>query len=476
MSSSDSEDLIPRVKLAPHIQLPQSDAAPISTRKTITLLGPDYISPEEFKDLYYSEQNSLPRRGVSKTRLKNDDPTSADFRGPWAHYSDEVVLNQIQEVDELQSKKLEEFEERRQQKIQESKENPQPKDYYVSNINLIEPQVIRHSKKEKDYQNRSFIFPPSELKSDSSHTCYLPKKAVHTYAGHSQGVQCVKFIPTYGHLLLSCSLDHTVKIWDTLNTRKCIQTYIGHSNAVRDLCWNMDGTGFLSSSYDRVIRYWDTETGKVICTFNCRRIPYCVRFNPNPMHQSAFIAGTANKRIVQFDVNTGKKVQNYDEHLGAVSTLCFVDDNTKFVSASDDKKVFLWEFGIPIVAKHISEPNLNPISYTQLHPAGRHFVGQCLDNKIVVFEARGGFRLNRRKFFSGHTNGGYSSAVAFSPDGRYAATGDSQGKAWFWDWKTTKNYKTLEAHDSVCIGIDWHPIFASTVATYSWDGLIKLWD
>lgn len=190
------------------------------------------------------------------------------------------------------------------------------------------------------------------------------------------------------------------------------------------------------------------------CTFTCRRIPYCIRFNPDPDKHTAFLAGTTNKKIVQYDTASGKKIQTYDEHLGSINSVCFLDDNKKFISTSDDKKVFLWEFGIPIVAKHISEPTLHTISYTALHPSSRHFVGQCLDNSLVVFEARGGFRLNRRKKFTGHLNGGFACAVTFSPDGQFVGSGDSNGRAFFWDWKTSKVYKTLEAHDDVVIGID----------------------
>ena len=37
--------------------------------------------------------------------------------------------------------------------------------------------------------------------------------------------------------------------------------FTGHSKAVRDICFNNDGTKFLSCGYDRWIKLWDTETG-----------------------------------------------------------------------------------------------------------------------------------------------------------------------------------------------------------------------
>ena len=87
-------------------------------------------------------------------------------------------------------------------------------------------------------------------------------------------------------------------------------------------------------------------------------------------------------QIAQFDIRTGNRTQQYDEHLGAVNTVTFVDGGRKFVSTSDDKKIFLWEFGIPVVIKHISEPEMHSVTSTAMHPSGKYFAGQSADNKV----------------------------------------------------------------------------------------------
>ena len=65
----------------------------------------------------------------------------------------------------------------------------------------------------------------------------------------------------------------------------------------------------------------------------------------------------------------------YDEHLSCVNTVTFVDNNTKFVSSSDDKKLFLWEFGVPVVLRHISEPDMHSVTYSSLHPNEKYYLG-----------------------------------------------------------------------------------------------------
>lgn len=169
-------------------------------------------------------------------------------------------------------------------------------------------------------------------------------------------------------------------------------------------------------------------------------------------------------------------MQTYDDHVGAINTITFLEDNKRFVSTSDDKKVFIWEFGVPIVLKHISEQTMHSITAACLYPNAQMFIGQALDNKIMVFENKGEYKINRKKKFEGHTSGGYSCGVDVSPDGQFVCSGDAFGGLWFWDWKSGKNYRVIQGHDKVCNDIKWHPINPSKVASCSWDGTIKLWE
>jgi len=66
--------------------------------------------------------------------------------------------------------------------------------------------------------------------------------------------------------------------------------------------------------------------------------------------------------------------------------------------------------------------------------------------------------MNKKKTFVGHKSAGYAIGMSFSNDGKYFCSGDSDGRAFFWDWKTNKCYKALDAHDGVCIDVAWHPI------------------
>ena len=66
-----------------------------------------------------------------------------------------------------------------------------------------------------------------------------------------------------------------LQIWEVYNERRCIRTYSGHKQAVRDITFNNSGKEFLSCGYDRYIKLWDTETGEEVQTPHHNGGPKC---------------------------------------------------------------------------------------------------------------------------------------------------------------------------------------------------------
>jgi len=336
---------------------------------------------------------------------------------------------------------------------------------------------IFHGGKETDFAGRSWIENKANVSKDvDDKQCFLPKKWVHTWSGHTMGVQKLRWFPKTAHLLLSAGMDGKVMIWDYHNQRKCLRTYMGHDQAVRDIAFTDDGRKFYSVSYDKNVQYWDTETGQVIATFTNKKTPFCVAVHPDPSMQNVIITGCSNKKAVQWDANTCSIVQEYDEHMGAVNTVTICEDGKRILTSADDKKIYLWEFGIPVVVKHIAEPTMHSIPQIVKSPDEKYIIGQSMDNKIIAYEAFGRFKYIARKQFKGHLNSGYAITPGWSADGKWVMSGDADGKLWFWDWMKCKNYRVLKAHDGVCSACLWHPVQTSRVVSAGWDGQIKLWD
>jgi len=84
----------------------------------------------------------------------------------------------------------------------------------------------------------------------------------------------MSFFPKHGHMLLSSSLDGTLKMWavyeSCLGGRGLMRTYSGQKDAVCDHCFNATGDEFTFSSYDITIRVWDAESDQTIISLSNR--------------------------------------------------------------------------------------------------------------------------------------------------------------------------------------------------------------
>lgn len=434
-----------------------------SVNSEVKLIGGD---GEQSSSKTVFESTSL-RPLDKRKRKKNNDPSDIDgFLGPWGGFVDEQRVTKPTAEESIE---LEELMSKKQKRHKPIEEKP------------IEEKSVLHIDGELDYQGRSFLHPPQDvgvnLKSDTPpNKCFLPKSHIHTWTGHSKGISAIRWFPRTAHLFLSASMDCRIKLWEVYNQRRCIRTYYGHRQAVRDINFNNSGKVFLSAGYDRYIKMWDTETGQVISRFTSRKIPYCVKFNPDRNKQHLFVAGTSDKKIICWDTRSGDIVQEYDRHLGAVNTITFVDDNRRFVTTSDDKSLRVWEWDIPVDMKYIADPTMHSMPAVTPAPNSKWLACQSMDNKIVIFSALNRFKINRKKSFTGHMVAGYACQLDFSPDMSYLVSGDADGKCYIWDWKTTKLYKKWKAHDNVCISVLWHPHEPSKLLTAGWDGIIKYWD
>ena len=340
---------------------------------------------------------------------------------------------------------------------------------------------IFHGKSMYDYQGRTYMHIPTDVDVNLSgeageQECFLPKTCIHTFRGHTKGISTLKLLPRSGHLLLSASLDTTVKLWDVYHQGQCLRTFKGHSKAVRDIAFSNDGRRFLSAGYDRQVKLWDTETGACLDRFTNGKTPYCVTFHPDEDKQHIFLAGMSDKKVLQWDMNTHAITQEYTSHLGAVNTITFVDNNRRFVTTSDDKTMRGWDYDIPVVIKYIADPTMHSMPAVTLSPNAKWLAAQSMDNQILTFAADG-FKQNRKKVFKGHSVAGFACQVAFSPDGKFLSSGDADGNLCFWDWKSTRLLKRIRhAHSEAVISHAWLPHESSKLVTASWDGDIKLWD
>jgi pre-mRNA-processing factor 17 len=365
----------------------------------------------------------------------------------------------------------------------------------------------------------SFLFPTPAQFLGPELSCAVPTRLVNTLTptkgisgatgagarpsaaaakGSAKGVSSVSYFPQSGHLLLTSSLDGSVKVWDTgassffgdsgsadgagsasaaagATRARTLREYNGHGAGVRRAVWSPDGRAIMTISHDKTVKIWDTETGAVVSRLRHERMtPVCGAFHPTLPGE--LLTGMHERAILQWDTRANVVAQRYPDHQAAVDTVTFLGaDDDRFVSTGDDKKVLLWDYGVPVVLKEIFETELHAMPSVALHPSGNYLVGNAQNNQIAIFALQPKIKLNRKRHFSGHLSAGFACGLTFSPDGSTLCAGDAEGRLFFWDWRSGKLVKKLKAHEDVAIDVAWHPNAPRALASCSWDGSVKLW-
>jgi pre-mRNA-processing factor 17 len=428
------------------------------------------ISESTFRSAHNAiESNSQP----SKKRKREEKGDSSvvygpgAYKGPWAKFKEEAPEESSGSEEEIE---VTDSEDEQVEPLQMAT------DYQPKNM---EETTEFHGSDMYDYQGRTYMHIPADMRGDTSEIKnYVPKKLSHTWRELQGGaITQIRFFPSSGHLLLAASTSGKVKLFDVLNknghNRELLRSYMGHNKSCNDICFGNDGTEFLTASYDKNIKLWDTETGKCKAKFSIKSTPHVVRFNPD--NNNDFLVGTGDNKIIQFDIREQKVEQEYDHHLKAVNTITFCDDNRRFVTTSDDKSLRAWEYGINVPIKFIAEPDMYSMNRSAVHPKKPFITFQSSDNQIVVYSTGEKFRQNRKKGFRGHNNVGYAIDVDISTDGDLVMSGDTGGYVCWWDWKSCKMLHKIQASEKAVLACQFHPREVSEAVTGDAEGVIKLW-
>lgn len=333
-------------------------------------------------------------------------------------------------------------------------------------------------------KKQPFLSPLKDIEVDlykpsMSFKCYLPKRIIYTFKGHYDGCNTLAFLPQTGHLFLSGGNDNIIKLWNFYGDRKCIQDYLGHSNAIKALKFINDGSKFLSSSFDRNVKIWDTETSKVTKKLKFQSLPNSIDSRPMG-NGDEFIVGLSNSKIMHYDIRVREKdglVQQYDHHLAGILALRYFPDGSKFISSSEDKTVRIWDNQINIPIKQISDTTQHSMPFINIHPSERYFCAQSMDNSIYSYSMKPKYKRHSNKVFRGQKSSGFGIGLTFSPDGHYICSGDIRSRILVWDWTTTKLLKTISIPGKKTITqVSWHPQETSKILCAGISGEIYMLD
>ncbi|TGO09282.1 hypothetical protein BTUL_0172g00040 [Botrytis tulipae] len=220
-------------------------------------------------------------------------------------------------------------------------------------------------------------------------------------SGHTDTVNVVKFIPKSHGLILSGSVDKTVRIWkqdEVSKTYTCVQAITDHQSTINCIAVTEGSKIFATGSADAIVNVWKLDDSNVASlqqtiTITPRLFPLALALSPlTGAPDSLVLAVAGTKDIIQLHVLDAQAGSDFkykatlSGHEGWIRSLEFTKESDSptsdllLSSASQDKYIRLWR---------IHQGKELPAAATAADPTfGAFMPGKSLSNKAHRFQAQ----------------------------------------------------------------------------------------
>ncbi len=285
--------------------------------------------------------------------------------------------------------------------------------------------------------------------------------------------QCVVFSPGC-RILAVVSEQRVIDLWDVVSGQR-LRQLTDLSGLPRELVFSADGKRLAVREGGKAVRVWDVASGKQLFRIEQK--------NDEPgafasATDGNLLAWSTGATVHLTDLATGKDVRALTSADGDVRSLAFTGDGTQLAAhageaillwqVSTGKELLRlsgkrgWEFGevhmltAPDGAlyAHVSMDSKHANWSLWQLATGREIVRHMGYDSPIAFTGNGctvatstfsvhfhatatGKELGKRKT----EQRGFVTALAFSPDGRIAATGSGDGTILLWDWRKVSGVK-----------------------------------
>ncbi|MFM6218827.1 MAG: WD40 repeat domain-containing protein, partial [Dolichospermum sp.] len=172
--------------------------------------------------------------------------------------------------------------------------------------------------------------------------------------------------------------DNTIRLWDLKGN--LIEKFKGHEQSVKSVAFSLDGLSIFSSSDDETVRIWDL--------------------------QSSF-------------------VREFKEHWPNVRSITFNRDGNLIATASENQAGRVWDLQGNLIVK--LEGHQDWVTSIAFSPDSQLLFTSSWDKKIRIWNRQGSLIREFKAYDDDEIND-----MALSPDGKYLASGASDGTARLW--------------------------------------------
>ena len=280
-------------------------------------------------------------------------------------------------------------------------------------------------------------------------------------------VQSTNFSRDGSRIVTTSTYTSTVDIWDAA-TGALRQSLSGHTLPVNQARFSHDGKRILTVSADATARIWNAETGDELRT---------LRGHEGTIMDGYFaedgrhvVTASIDGAVRQWDINTGEHVElGRWEGIEKVITVQLSDGGQSAVFGFRDGTSGLWRDGSSENTL-LESGRVGKMDYAGFSPDESAVIAPQKDRGAIIYDARTGNAIAS----IGREQGRLLSAV-FSPDGKRAITGGTDGTVKIWMPGDVATPGRLRGHGDIVYRGPFSPD-GQYVLTASYDKSAIVWD
>ncbi|CAH8437723.1 unnamed protein product [Schistosoma intercalatum] len=253
-----------------------------------------------------------------------------------------------------------------------------------------------------------------------------------------------------GSHFITGSYDRTCKVWQT-ETGCEVYTLEGHRNVVYAIAFNLPFSDKIATgSFDKTARLWSAETGKCHYILQGHTAEVvCIQFNPT---SNLIATGSMDTLAKLWDVETGSELASLNGHTAEVIALQFSQCNS-------------------ITTYGTSSENNGPYGDSVCGAGnGRLMLTGSFDHTVCLWDVRTGERTHH---LIGHA--AEVSAASFTYDTCLVATASMDKTVRVWDTRTGRQLHLLTGHQDEVLDVTFDPS-GRRLASASADGTARVWN